>query len=170
MLQMLTPLQSELLLAVIVGINLLILFALMSLWVKVSRTRKLMNKLFSGTSKENLEGQLNLLLTQMEEWKKQQNDQQFLINRLSQRVGAQCGNVSIIRYNAFGDTGSDLSFSMALVDDHQNGVVLTNIFGREESRLYAKPIQAGKSSYHLSEEEHAVLKKASASANPSRQL
>lgn len=170
MLQMLTPLQSEMLLVGIVGVNVLILLALISLWVKLSRTRKLMNKLFSGTSKENLEGQLQSLLAQMEEWKKQQNDQQFLINRLSQRVSAQCGNLSITRYNAFGDTGSDLSFSMALVDDEQNGVVLTSIYGREESRVYAKPIQAGKSLYSLSEEEHAVLKKASVSANPSRQL
>ncbi|MET3288097.1 UNVERIFIED_CONTAM: hypothetical protein ABID98_000667 [Brevibacillus sp. OAP136] len=170
MLQMLTPLQSELLLAGIVGVNLLILLALISMWVKISRTRKLMNKLFSGTSKDNLEGQLRSLLAQMEEWKKQQNDQQFLINRLSQRVGAQCGNLSITRYNAFGDLGSDLSFSMALLDDEQNGVVLTSIYGREESRFYAKPVQAGKSLYHLSEEEHAVVKKASVSANPSRQL
>ncbi|MGO0062112.1 DUF4446 family protein [Brevibacillus fluminis] len=170
MLQMLTPLQSELLLAGIVGVNVLILLALISMWVKISRTRKLMNKLFSGTSKDNLEEQLRLLLAQMEEWKKQQNDQQFMINRLSQRVAGQCGNLSITRYNAFGDIGSDLSFSMALLDDEQNGVVLTSIYGREESRLYAKPVQAGKSLYHLSEEEHAVVKKASVSANPSRQL
>jgi hypothetical protein len=170
MLQMLTPLQSELLLVGIISVNLLILLALISLWVKLSRTRKLMNKLFAGANKENLEGQLNRLLVQMEEWKKQQNDQQFLINRLSQRVAAQCGNLSITRYNAFGDTGSDLSFSLALLDDEHNGVVITSIFGREESRLYAKPIQTGKSLYNLSEEEHAVVKKASVSANLSRQL
>lgn len=170
MLQLLTPLQSELLLAGIVGVNLLILLALISLWVKLSRTRKLMNKLFSGTNKENLEGQLNRLLEQMEEWKKQQNDQQFTINRLAQRVNAQCGNVAITRFNAFGDIGNDLSFSMALVDDEQNGVVLTSIYGREETRLYAKPVENGKSMYNLSEEELQVLKKASFSANPTRQL
>ena len=105
------------------------------------------------------------MLDQVDEVKKLQSDQQFTMNRLSQRIAAQCGKVAIIRYNAFGDVGSDLSFSMAILDDAQNGVVITSIFGREESRVYAKPIEAGASPYHLSEEELAVIKKAM-TANP----
>jgi hypothetical protein len=68
--------------------------------------------------------------------------------------------VAIIRYNAFGETGSDLSFSVAIVDDAQNGVVITSIFGREESRVYAKPLTAGTSTYPLSDEEQAAIRKA----------
>ena len=68
--------------------------------------------------------------------------------------------VDIIRYNAFSDTGSDLSYSLALLNNKNNGLLLTGIYGRNEAYTYAKPIIAGKSNYSLSEEEITVLNKA----------
>ena len=61
--------------------------------------------------------------------------------------------VGIIRYNAYKDTGSDLSFTLALLDENNNGVVLNGIYSREMSNIYAKPIENGKSTYTLSDEE-----------------
>ena len=61
--------------------------------------------------------------------------------------------VSIIRYKAFEDVGSDLSFSIALLDENNDGIILTGIYGRNESTTYAKPIDKGISRYDLSEEE-----------------
>ena len=63
----------------------------------------------------------------------------------------------LMRYNAFADTGSDLSYSLSLLDENNNGVVLSSIYGREDNRTYAKPIENGKSTYNLSEEEKKVL-------------
>ncbi|QSO50881.1 DUF4446 family protein [Alicyclobacillus curvatus] len=63
----------------------------------------------------------------------------------------------VTRYNAFSDTGSDLSFSVALVDDTQTGIVMSSIYGREESRTYGKPVVNGQSSYPLTDEEAEVL-------------
>jgi hypothetical protein len=63
----------------------------------------------------------------------------------------------IVRFNAFEDTGSDLSFAVALLDADYNGVVLSSIFGRNESRTYAKPVVAGQSSYFLTNEEKEAL-------------
>ena len=68
--------------------------------------------------------------------------------------------VGIVRYSAFQDTGSDLSFSLALLDEKDNGVVMNGIYSREMSNIYAKPVEAGKSSYTLSEEEQQAIKKA----------
>lgn len=65
--------------------------------------------------------------------------------------------VKLMRYNAFSDTGSDLSYSLSLLDENNNGVVLSSIYGREDNRTYAKPIENGKSTYNLSEEEKKVL-------------
>lgn len=67
--------------------------------------------------------------------------------------------VKLMRYNAFADTGSDLSYSLALLDENNNGVVLSSIYGREDNRTYAKPIENGKSTYNLSDEEKQVLPK-----------
>lgn len=66
----------------------------------------------------------------------------------------------LLRYNAFEKTGSDLSFSLALLDDSADGLVLTGIFGREDTRVYAKPVLKGQSRYTLSEEEIEAIKTA----------
>jgi hypothetical protein len=53
-----------------------------------------------------------------------------------------------------------LSFSCALLDDHGTGAVLTSINGRQETRVYAKPVAEGRSSYNLSAEEEEAIRRA----------
>lgn len=67
-------------------------------------------------------------------------------------------HVGVQRYNPFEDTGGDQSFSVALMDDGDNGVVLTSIFSRAQCRVYAKPLDKGASSYPLSAEEEEAVK------------
>ena len=68
--------------------------------------------------------------------------------------------VGIYRYNAYKDTGSDLSFTLALLDEKNNGVVLNGIYSREMSNIYAKPVENGESSYKITEEEREAIKQA----------
>ena len=68
--------------------------------------------------------------------------------------------VGVVRFSPFEEIGSDLSFAIALLDHHHNGVVLSSIFGRDESRCYAKPIKNGESNYVLTEEEKQALSEA----------
>ena len=66
-------------------------------------------------------------------------------------------HLAVVRYDAFGDMGGHLSWSMALLDDGGNGVVLTSIHGRSEARTYAKNVAAWSCDHPLSpEEEEAV--------------
>jgi hypothetical protein len=64
---------------------------------------------------------------------------------------------ALLRFSAFDDVGSDLSFSLALLDQNGDGVVLSSLYGREESRLFAKPVRRGTSSYRLSSEEERAI-------------
>ena len=75
------------------------------------------------------------------------------IKRCSQKMG-------LVRYNAFKDTGSDLSFTLAILDDYNNGVVLNGIYARDSSNIYAKPVENGESKYVLSNEEKEAINKA----------
>jgi hypothetical protein len=68
--------------------------------------------------------------------------------------------VALLRYDAFEDVGGRLSFSCALLDDHGSGVVLTSINGRQETRVYAKPVTQGTSSHNLSLEEEEAIRRA----------
>jgi hypothetical protein len=79
--------------------------------------------------------------------------QQVLIEGSVRRVG-------LLRYDAFEDVGGRLSFSCALLDEHGNGVVLTSINGRQETRVYAKPVAGGASPHNLSLEEEEAIRRA----------
>ena len=63
----------------------------------------------------------------------------------------------MVRYNAFEEMGGNLSFSLALLDDHGDGVVLTSISGRTEARMYAKPVKGLESKHNLSDEEREAI-------------
>lgn len=62
-------------------------------------------------------------------------------------------HLAVVRYDAFGDMGGHLSWSLALLDDDGDGVVLTSIHGRSEARTYAKSVSGWSSEQQLSPEE-----------------
>jgi hypothetical protein len=66
----------------------------------------------------------------------------------------------VVRFRAFDDMGGDLSYAVALLDSHNDGVIFSSVFGREGSQAYVKPIENGDSSYKLTEEELQALKEA----------
>ena len=68
--------------------------------------------------------------------------------------------VGVIRYNPFADAGGDQSFAIALLDAEGNGLVVSSLHSRTETRVFAKPVRAGRSTYPLSDEEQQAVKKA----------
>lgn len=68
--------------------------------------------------------------------------------------------VGIVRFNPFREIGGDQSFSIALLDAQDNGIVLTSLYSRAGNRVYAKPVEQGISKYQLSEEEKKAIKQA----------
>jgi hypothetical protein len=69
-------------------------------------------------------------------------------------------HVGVVRFDAFEDMGGRLSFSAALLDGHGDGVVITSIIGRQDTRCYAKRIQNGTSIHNLSDEERQAIREA----------
>lgn len=69
-------------------------------------------------------------------------------------------HLAVVRYDAFDDMGGQLSWSVALLDDHHDGLVLTSIHGRSDARTYAKGIRGGRCEQQLSPEEEDVLEAA----------
>jgi len=68
--------------------------------------------------------------------------------------------VGIVRFNPFSEVGGDQSFSIALLDGNDNGVVITSLYSREGNRVYGKPVKNGQSEYPLSQEEQGAIEKA----------
>jgi uncharacterized protein YlxW (UPF0749 family) len=88
----------------------------------------------------------------------QQRQTELMLTAL-QRIG-------LIRYDAFEDMGGHLSFSAALLDANGDGVVVTSINGRQDTRCYAKPVEGWNSTHNLSEEEEAAIRQALTSSQP----
>jgi uncharacterized protein DUF4446 len=68
--------------------------------------------------------------------------------------------VGIVRYNPFEDTGSNQSFVLAVLDAHANGFVLSSLHSRQQTRVFLKPVAAGKTETALSEEEAEAIRRA----------
>ena len=68
--------------------------------------------------------------------------------------------IGFIKYNAFENIGNDLSFALTLLDGNNNGICISSIYGRNESRIFSKPIVKGKSLVSLSHEELESLNEA----------
>ncbi|HHX59082.1 MAG TPA: DUF4446 family protein [Candidatus Moranbacteria bacterium] len=153
--------HSELLLAAIAGAVLLAaLLAAIAALVRARRLEERYRRLMMGREGLNLE---ELLIHHGELLQEGQHHRQEVAERLREierRLQLTVAGVGLVRYNAFRETGSDLSYSLALLDCNLDGVVLTSLFGRDESRCYGKPVQRGCSSHHLSEEESRALEEA----------
>lgn len=73
-------------------------------------------------------------------------------------------HTAVVRYDAWGELSGEQSSSLALLDSHQNGVVMSSIVHRDQARLYVKPVRAGGSEYELSPEEREAIRVALAPA------
>lgn len=86
------------------------------------------------------------------------------LNRLHHELQAlsqqSIQKVGVVRFNPFADTGGDQSFAIALLDAEGNGLVLSSLHGRADTRIFAKQVQGGRSKHALSDEEQDAIRKA----------
>lgn len=152
-------------LVMIMAIVMLIMLGIMikQAWT-LSYMKKRYRKMMSGVDGDNLE---RLLMGHIDEVHHVVEENQRLdaeYHRIDELLQQAVTRVGMVRFRAFEDMGSDLSYAVALLDANNNGVVLSSIFGREDSRSYAKPIVGGKSTYPMTNEEEEALKEAMSKA------
>ena len=128
---------------------------------KMRKRRKLFDQLLTiGNTDESLEAVLDRLFDRIDKVEKTNQSIEEKNRTLADVISKQKGNVGIVRFHAFGNEGNDLSFSIAMIDQEESGFVLTSIYGRDESRVYAKPLEKGNSIYLLTEEEKKAIQDA----------
>jgi Protein of unknown function (DUF4446) len=85
--------------------------------------------------------------------------------RLAELLQGAIQHVGVVRFDAFEDMGGRLSFSAAVLNAHGDGLVITSINGRQDTRCYAKQVRAGTSIHNLSGEEEQAIRDAMSRAN-----
>lgn len=143
----------------IILVFILIIILIASL-ISTSKMKDRYRKIMKGTNNKNLEELLVSSLDKIDNMEEITNEVKDMCNKTSKKVSSCIQKVAMQRYKAFEDIGSDLSYSIALLDGSNNGVIITSIYSRNESITYAKPIDDGISRYDLSQEESNVLHQA----------
>ena len=143
------------------GVLVIIMYVIIiNLYMNLSYLKKRYRKMMAGADGANLE---RMLIGHIDETKAVVEENARIKEehkRIAGLLQKALTRVGVVRFRAFEDMGSDLSYAVALLDAENNGVILSSIFGREDSRSYVKPIEAGTSTYTLTEEEEEALHKA----------
>lgn len=145
----------EWIILIVVNFLLILLLFLMNLAnrSKIKRLKSKYYKFMNGLSDVNIEAVLEDCLDKVKGVMEKNKEIEYQMNDIERSMYYCVQKVGVVRYNAFDNVGSDLSFSIALLDNNDDGVVLSSLYSRDSSSTYAKPVSGSKSKYALSAEE-----------------
>lgn len=150
--------ESKAFLTSIAVVNLLLLILYICNLLKLKKINKnykaFMKKLGNGN---NIEEILQKYIAKVEEVNGKNEEILNYCTRLDKDISLCIKKIGMIRYSAFKDTGSDLSFALAMLNDNNDGVLLNGIYSREMSNIYAKKVNQGKTNVKISDEEKQAL-------------
>ena len=144
-----------------IGISILsFLFAIIT-YLKLVKINNKYKRFMKGLGEQNIENLMNEYLKELNDIKNySKHELTNKIEDLNRRMQYCVQSVGLVRYNAFENMGNEMSFSLAAIDERKNGYIITGIYSRDHSFVYAKEIKKGSSSHDLSEEETEALNKA----------
>lgn len=137
-----------------------LVFSAVVTWLIISIHRTI-SSLTAGIDAPRMDRLITDLLSHLESSKKKQNELGELVRALRQEGVTHIQHVGLVRFNPFSDTGGNQSFSLVLLDGHHNGIVISSLHARDETRLFVKPVRNGKAGEHeLSTEEQRAIHEA----------
>lgn len=140
---------------------LLILIIQIIILVKQSKLKKKYNAFMEGSEGKNLESTILNRFQEVDRLKEDTKSMKASINKITENLLITYQKSSIVKYDAFKEMGGKLSFSLCLLDDNNNGFIITSMHSsREGCYTYIKEIIKGESFVLLSEEEKQVLSEA----------
>lgn len=144
---------------------LLIILVIINIYCNIKAKKKYLDFMTKLGNGNNIDSMLRKYLEDVREIKKDNEEIKAYYIQLDKNIDSCIQKTGLVRYNAFQDVGSDLSFAIALLDRNNNGVVLNGLYGSDSSNIYAKPIKDGKSTYQLSDEEKYAIEIAEQNKN-----
>jgi hypothetical protein len=128
-------------------------------WVKVRRVRDAQRLLLGGGRKDLVDFAVSLQ-ARIDDLHSAVDEVAAGLARVDRRIDGTITNSSIVRYDAYEDTGGHQSASFALLDSARTGVVVTAIQGRDYARIYMKELERGRPAVALSPEEQEAVERA----------
>jgi len=128
-------------------------------WVKVRRVRDAQRLLLGGGRRDLVDFAVSLQ-ARIDDLHRAVDEVAAGLSRIDRRVDGTVTNTSIVRYDAYDDTGGHQSASVAMLDSARTGIVVTAIQGRDYARIYMKELERGRASVALSPEEQEAVDRA----------
>ena len=119
-----------------------------------------LRRVFGGKRPGDLEEVLRAVAKELRELDASREEIEKYLETVEKRLRRSVQHVGIVRFNPFEDAGGDQSFAIAVLDESKNGLVISSLYGRGMSRIYAKPLEKAASRYQLSEEEKRAIAEA----------
>lgn len=123
-------------------------------------TERRLKRFFMGKKANDLEDTIKILENNIEKLKLAKEKTEREIIEINQKLKKSIRGLETIRFNPFPDQGSNQSFAIGMLNEENDGVVISSLYSRERMSIFAKPIKNGKSEYELTNEEKEALKKA----------
>ena len=141
----------------IAAVLLIILIMLIVLTVKYTKVKKRYDKFMRGKNAASLEDDMNGVFEDMKLLKNNVDKNRKDIRALYKNMGKTFQKLGIVKYDAFKQMGGQLSFSLALLDENDNGFILNSVHSSEGCYSYTKEVRNGTCSISLGEEEQQAL-------------
>lgn len=146
---------------VVLALFVLLLFIrVLALGSKLKKLRNQYLAVMGDTGVTNIEEVVVDLKNQLDEQREMIDRMQGEMKNVQTTLPQMKTKLGIHRYNAFSDGGSDLSFSIAIVNEEKDGAVFSGLHSRESTYVYAKPVEKGESPYPLTPEERKAMQEA----------
>lgn len=139
------------------GSILVLLLLIIILFGKLSKLNKKYNAFMKGENGGSLEDQIKANYDTMKKINLKQQEQELALLELSDQMDTGMSKMKLVRYNAFRDTGGQLSFALTVLNDNRDGYILNCMHNNSGSYIYAKEIKHGKCEFELSQEEEESL-------------
>ena len=119
-----------------------------------------LRKFFQGKNGESLETIVGTIVDEIEGIHAEDEERLAYLRTMETRLRRSVQGVGTVRFNPFRDVGSKQSFATALLNEHGDGVVISTLYSRERTSVFAKPIKKYGSEYELTPEENEALEAA----------
>lgn len=143
-----------------INLILILYFLILLLVLHAVYIQKRLNRLLRGKNMKSLEDVFLMLQNKLKENENLSRENTNSINKINDKIKSRVKSVKTLRFKPFEDAGSTQSFAIAIIDEDENGVVLSSLYTRERMSVFAKPINKGISEYELTNEEKSVLESA----------
>lgn len=146
--------KLEIFFFVLIGIIILI----DAVWVVA--TEKRLKRFFLGKKAKDLEETILILENDLSKLKTAKENTEKELTTINNKLKKSIRGLETIRFNPFPDQGSNQSFAIGMLNEENDGLVISSLYSRDRMSIFAKPIKNGKSEYELTKEEREAIEKA----------